>query len=59
MSLNHSKICRLQLSISNQNLFLILMSFIVSVYVDIQHAMSMRRIVICGLPRSETFFHII
>jgi hypothetical protein len=24
----------------------------------IQHAMRMRRIVVCGLPRSTTFFHI-
>jgi hypothetical protein len=34
---------------------------ILSVFVDlgIQHAMRMRRIVICGLPGSAIYFHII
>jgi len=31
----------------------------VFVALDIQHAMHMRYIVICGLPRSTIFFHII
>ena len=31
----------------------------VFVSLDIQHAMRMRHIVICGLPRSVMFFHII
>jgi len=31
----------------------------VFVALGIQHAMHMRRIVICGLPRSKIFFHFI
>ena len=31
----------------------------VFVALDIQHAMRMRHIVICGLPHSTVFFHII
>jgi len=31
----------------------------VFVTLDIQHAMRMRHTLVCGLPRSTTFFHII